>query len=296
MDAKTFGTFLAQVRREKGMTQADVAERLHVTAKAVSKWERGAGLPDIHTLEPLAETLELSLVELMRSERSEAVDQAAASAALSEGLQLAVRQKEQERRRMLELVMVAGFLELLLFLGPMGVLAAFLPCFCLLAGPALLLYGLWRRRGGLPAGAALAVGGGLTAVPLLLAVLLFFSGALGLGPVPNEKEKRRLGSGHSSGVLVSALSASTRRAKASMEQSSTVSPGRITRSKKQLGISRLRSSFSMHKEHPWLWFAGWHRQAVFRQGQKWPMTDLLSCKNPRPSGAGGCLSNVRPLW
>lgn len=42
---------------------------------------------------------------------------------------------------------------------------------------------------------------------------------------------------------------STRRAKASMEQSSTVSPGWITRSKKQLGISRLHSSFSMHREH-----------------------------------------------
>lgn len=185
MDAKTFGTFLAQVRRERGMTQAEVAERLHVTAKAVSKWERGAGLPDIHTLEPLAETLGLSLVELMRSERSEAVDQAAASAALSEGLQLAVRQKERERRRMLELVLIVGFLELLLFLGPMGVLAAFLPCFCLLAGPALLLYGFWRRRSGLPAGAALIAGGVLAAVPLLLAAVLFFSGALGLGPVPN---------------------------------------------------------------------------------------------------------------
>ena len=61
---------------------------------------------------------------------------------------------------------------------------------------------------------------------------------------------------------------STRRAKASMEQSSTVSPGSITRSKKQLGISCLRSSFSMHREQPWSWLAGWHRQAVLRQGQK----------------------------
>ena len=74
---------------------------------------------------------------------------------------------------------------------------------------------------------------------------------------------------------------STRRAKASMEQSSTVSPGRITRSKKQLGISRLRSSFSMHREQPWSWFAGWHRHAVLRQGQKGPGLKFVQ---------------LRPLW
>lgn len=186
MDAKTFGAFIAGVRREKGMTQAEVAERLHVTAKAVSKWERGAGLPDIHSLEPLAEVLDLTLVELMRSERSGAAeDPAAVSEALSQGLQLAARQRERERRRMLELVLAIGFLELLVFLGPMGLLGVFLPCLCLLAGPALLLYGFWRRRSGLPAAAALSAGGILTAAPLLLAAALFLAGALGLGPVPN---------------------------------------------------------------------------------------------------------------
>ena len=53
MDAKTFGAFLARVRREQGLTQAELAEQLHVTDKAVSRWERGIGLPDINTLEPL---------------------------------------------------------------------------------------------------------------------------------------------------------------------------------------------------------------------------------------------------
>ena len=54
MDAKMFGAFLAQVRRAQGLTQAELAEQLHVTDKAVSRWERGVGLPDINTLEPLA--------------------------------------------------------------------------------------------------------------------------------------------------------------------------------------------------------------------------------------------------
>ena len=41
MDAKMFGAFLAQVRRAQGLTQAKLAEQLHVTDKAVSRWERG---------------------------------------------------------------------------------------------------------------------------------------------------------------------------------------------------------------------------------------------------------------
>ena len=57
MDAKEFGAFLAQVRRERNMTQAELAQQLHVTDKAVSRWERGIGLPDINTLEPLADVL-----------------------------------------------------------------------------------------------------------------------------------------------------------------------------------------------------------------------------------------------
>lgn len=65
MDAKMFGAFLARVRRAQGLTQAELAEQLHVTDKAVSRWERGVGLPDINTLEPLADALGLSLADLM---------------------------------------------------------------------------------------------------------------------------------------------------------------------------------------------------------------------------------------
>ena len=65
MDAKEFGAFLAQVRRERNMTQAELAQQLHVTDKAVSRWQRGIGLPDINTLEPLADVLGLTLADLM---------------------------------------------------------------------------------------------------------------------------------------------------------------------------------------------------------------------------------------
>ena len=69
MDPKVFGTFIAKRRKEKNMTQADLAEKLNVTDKAVSRWERGIGFPDINTIEPLASALEISVPELMKSER-----------------------------------------------------------------------------------------------------------------------------------------------------------------------------------------------------------------------------------
>lgn len=69
MDAAKFGTFIAESRKAKGMTQADLAKKLLVTDKAVSRWERGVGLPDINTIEPLANALELSVLEIMKSEK-----------------------------------------------------------------------------------------------------------------------------------------------------------------------------------------------------------------------------------
>ncbi len=66
--AKT-GAFLAQLRREKNMTQKDLAGRLYVTDKAVSKWERGLSMPDASLLLPLAEILGVTVTELLRGER-----------------------------------------------------------------------------------------------------------------------------------------------------------------------------------------------------------------------------------
>lgn len=70
MDNIQFGTFVAQLRKERELTQKELADRLHVTDKAVSKWETGKGFPDLKLLEPLAEALGVSLVELLQGERS----------------------------------------------------------------------------------------------------------------------------------------------------------------------------------------------------------------------------------
>lgn len=61
MDNQKLGIFITELRKEKGLTQAQLAQKLNVTDKAVSKWERGVGFPDIKLLEPLADVLDISL-------------------------------------------------------------------------------------------------------------------------------------------------------------------------------------------------------------------------------------------
>lgn len=70
MNSGKTGNFILQLRREKNMTQKELAQRLHVTDKAVSKWERGGGYPDVTTLPGLAESLGVSVNEILSGERS----------------------------------------------------------------------------------------------------------------------------------------------------------------------------------------------------------------------------------
>ena len=69
MDKEKFGHFVSALRKEKGMTQKDFAEKLFLTDKAVSKWERGLSFPDISLLEPIAEILDVTVLELLQGER-----------------------------------------------------------------------------------------------------------------------------------------------------------------------------------------------------------------------------------
>lgn len=69
MDAGKTGELIAQRRKELELSQEELARRIHVTDKAVSKWETGRGMPGIQSLEPLAEVLELSVSELLSGQR-----------------------------------------------------------------------------------------------------------------------------------------------------------------------------------------------------------------------------------
>ena len=71
VEAKEFGAFVQSCRKELGLSQSELANQLHVTAKAISRWERGVGFPDIKLLEPLADALGITLIELMQSKRME---------------------------------------------------------------------------------------------------------------------------------------------------------------------------------------------------------------------------------
>ena len=67
MENRTLGAMIAALRKEKGMTQLDLAQQLGVTDKAVSKWERDLSCPDVHSLPKLAEVLGVTVDELMRT-------------------------------------------------------------------------------------------------------------------------------------------------------------------------------------------------------------------------------------
>ncbi len=65
MDVTVTGGIIRRLRTEKGLTQAALAKQIGVTAKAVSKWERAKGLPDLTLLVPLSRALGVSVLELM---------------------------------------------------------------------------------------------------------------------------------------------------------------------------------------------------------------------------------------
>lgn len=69
MDKEKFGAFVAQLRKDRGMTQKELADQLFVSNKAVSKWETGVSIPDVGLLIPLAEALGVTVTELLSGER-----------------------------------------------------------------------------------------------------------------------------------------------------------------------------------------------------------------------------------
>lgn len=69
MDAQKIGDFIKELRKEKNLTQKELAEILNCTDKAVSRWETGRGIPEISLLIPLSKALDVSVNELLMGER-----------------------------------------------------------------------------------------------------------------------------------------------------------------------------------------------------------------------------------
>ncbi len=74
MDNEKFGKFVCKMRQEKGMTQQDLGNKLHLTNKAISKWERGLSFPDICILQKVAQALDVSVLELLNGEKNTEID------------------------------------------------------------------------------------------------------------------------------------------------------------------------------------------------------------------------------
>ncbi|NLG03212.1 MAG: helix-turn-helix transcriptional regulator [Clostridia bacterium] len=121
MDKEKFGSFIAVLRKESGLTQKELAQKINLTDKAISKWERGLSFPDISMLEPLAETLQVSVLELIKGERltpesmitnDEAKDLLESSLLLSD--------EEIERNRLKSRRVIIFFIMLLMLLVSIG--------------------------------------------------------------------------------------------------------------------------------------------------------------------------------
>ena len=74
MNQEKIGRFIAELRKEKRMTQIDLANKLGITDRAISKWENGRGMPDLSLLPPLCEILDVSINELLSGARLDKKD------------------------------------------------------------------------------------------------------------------------------------------------------------------------------------------------------------------------------
>lgn len=103
INKQEFGAFLAELRKEKGMLQKELAQKLLISDKAVSKWETGSSMPDITLLMPLANILDVTVTELLECRRvspSEVIDTGTMEALVNRALTLSeeARQKTHPRR------------------------------------------------------------------------------------------------------------------------------------------------------------------------------------------------------
>ncbi|MBQ7243911.1 MAG: helix-turn-helix domain-containing protein [Bacilli bacterium] len=105
MDQIKIGKFIAEKRKAKNMTQSQLAERLCVTDRAVSKWECGRSLPDTSNILELCEILEISVNELLTGKE---LNMESYNAQAEANLLEAVKQKEESDKRLLRIEIVIG--------------------------------------------------------------------------------------------------------------------------------------------------------------------------------------------
>lgn len=113
MEQAKVGKFIAKCRKNKNMTQADLAEKLNITDRAISKWETGKGMPDSSIMLELCNELDISVNELLSGEviKMENYNQKA-----EENLLEMKKQKEETDKEILRLELVIGYISTIAFL------------------------------------------------------------------------------------------------------------------------------------------------------------------------------------
>lgn len=181
MDANKFGCFVAERRKELKMTQKDLAAKIQVTDKAVSKWERGLGFPDINTIEDLADALDVSIMELMKSER-EKQEISAEEMAVNDVVQIAKTDFE-ERQKIITYTFAGStllftILEILLSIdwnAERLALSANVPWVGIVPGIIMLIYGIICKIKGKKSFGPVEIGISLLIIPVIIigAIYLF---------------------------------------------------------------------------------------------------------------------------
>ena len=123
MDQIKIGKFIAERRRLKNLTQAQLAEKLNITDRAVSKWENGRSLPDSSIMLELCEMLEITVNDLLSGE---VVVMEKYNKELENNLLEIVKEKERADRRLLRIETVMGIVSIALMLA-LCVFAAYAP-------------------------------------------------------------------------------------------------------------------------------------------------------------------------
>lgn len=113
MNQDKIGKFIAKCRKEKKLTQEQLAEKLFVTDRAVSKWERGINLPDSSLMLDLCNILEINVNELLSGEK---LDMKEYSKKAEENIIELQKQKEETDRHLLKLEYVIGYTSTITFL------------------------------------------------------------------------------------------------------------------------------------------------------------------------------------
>lgn len=143
MDLVKIGKFISSKRKEKNITQSELAEKLYITDRAVSKWENGVCLPDAGTMPELCELLGITINDLFSGE---VVDMKNNEKVLEDNLLEMARLKEEKDKQLLELEVVIGIISsvtflILIFIASFFDMSSWIRILLIVVGAVVFAYG-----------------------------------------------------------------------------------------------------------------------------------------------------------